>query len=388
MKGKIVVNNNEILYPSFKFERKTKAFNKYILGFVALISMFTVTILVLAMFHTFMCNYLNLVSTFIQDNFIIFGLLPAIIFIVLSYKIGQWLLALMCSYKFEDGKIIKGKIQKANKVKGLDLTIDATLLTNMIKNIDNSSIVVASNAASNLNNIIKLISLNTNPEFVKQYFDTDLYKKKVYDNPKLVKTTKYSLIYTCDNKKKLVIPKIYEGICDVENKKESSFIGRILKKSAIVFVIALIIAIFDLSIGYSKNNEYISNISNVQMSIEKSLKDYGYTLNKVNEKLFIFTKDIGNGEKTSEVKYYFGKNGNITKADVQLYYNSNSKNVENELLYIISTLNDNFNNNNINDFIDLVQENMNGHYKYGKLKSENYTLTLSRSSGYVDIHSY
>lgn len=386
------MENNEkkidIFYPSFKFEKKTKAFNKYIWWFVSLISMFTVSILVFAFFHTFMCYFLELVSTFIQDNLIFIILLPIIMYIGLSYQFLLWLMSLMTSYKFEDGKIIKGKIQKADKVKGLNLAIDAVALTNMIKNISNSSSVVASNAVSNLNNIFNLISLNTKPEFVEHYFDTELYKKKVYENPKLVRTTKYSLIYECDNNKKLVIPKIYEGICDTENQKESSFIGRIFKKSAIVFIIVLIIAIVDLSAGYNINNEYVSSISNVKNTIEQEFNYYGYTSKKINEKMYRFTKELGNGDRTSEVSYYFDKNGNIKDVDIQLYYNSTSENIENELTYIISTINDKFDSNEVNDFIDLVKENLAGNYEYGNLKSENYKLTLSRSSGYVDIHSY
>lgn len=386
------MENNEkkidIFYPSFKFERRTKAFNKYIWWFVSLISMFTVSLLVFTMFHTFMCWFLNLVSTFIQDNFTFIVFIPIIMYSGLSYQFLQWLRGLMTSYKFEDGKIIKGKIQKADKVKGLNLAIDAVALTNMIKNINNSSSVVASNAVSNLNNIFNLISLNTKPEFVEQYFDTELYKKKVYENPKLVRTTKYSLIYVCDNNKKLVIPKIYEGMCDTESQKESSFIGRILKRSAIVFIIALIIAIVDLSAGYNINNEYVSSISNVKNTIEQEFNYYGYTSKKINEKMYRFTKKLENGDRTSKVSYYFDKNGNIKDVDIQLYYNSTSENIESELTYIISTINADFDSKEVSTFIDLVKENLTGNYKYGNLKSENYKLTLSRSSGYVDIHSY
>lgn len=386
------MENNEkktnIFYPSFIFEKRTKAFNKYIWWFVSLISIFTISLLIFTMFHTFMCWFLNLVSTFIQDNFTIIVFLPIIIYIVLSYQFFQWLTSLMTSYKFEEGKIIKGKIQKADKVNGIDLVIDTALLANMINNISNSSSVVASNATSNLNKITNLIRLNINPEFVEKYFDTELYKKQVYENPKLVRTTKYSLIYECDNNKKLVIPKIYEGICDTDNQKESSFIGRILIKSAIVFIIALIIAVVDLSIGYHNNKEYVSSISNVKSTIEQKFNYYGYTSKKINEKMYRFTKELENGDRTSEVSYYFDKNGNVKDVDIQLYYNSTSKNVDNELTYIISTINDKFDSNEVSNFINLVKENIAGNYKYGNLKSENYKLILSRSSGYVDIHNY
>ena len=386
------MENNEkktnIFYPSFIFEKRTKAFNKYIWWFVSLISIFTISLLIFTMFHTFMCWFLNLVSTFIQDNFTIIVFLPIIIYIVLSYQFFQWLTSLMTSYKFEEGKIIKGKIQKADKVNGVDLVIDTALLANMINNISNSSSVVASNATFNLNKITNLIRLNINPEFVEKYFDTELYKKQVYENPKLVRTTKYSLIYECDNNKKLVIPKIYEGICDTDNQKESSFIGRILIKSAIVFIIALIIAVVDLSIGYHNNKEYVSSISNVKSTIEQKFNYYGYTSKKINEKMYRFTKELENGDRTSEVSYYFDKNGNVKDVDIQLYYNSTSKNVDNELTYIISTINDKFDSNEVSNFINLVKENIAGNYKYGNLKSENYKLILSRSSGYVDIHNY
>lgn len=381
------MENNEkkinIFYPSFKFEKKTKAFNKYIWFFVSVLSAFSVGLLVFTIFHAIICSILNIVSSFIVDNIGNIGFLPVIMCIVLGYQFVQILLILMTSYKFEDGKIIKGMIKNVDKVKGIDLAIDAALLT-----IDNSSSVVASNAASNLGELARLIGLNTNPEFVQKYFDTELYKKKVYENPQLVKTTKYSLIYTCDNKKKLVIPKIYEGICDVESNKESSFIGRILKRSVIVFFIALIISIIDLSVAYSKNDEYITSITNVKNTIQQEINYYGYTSKKINEQVYKFTKEIGNGERISEVKYYFDKNGKVKEINIQLYYNSTSKNVENELEYIISTINDEFNSNEVEDFINLVKENIAGNSKYGNLKSENYKLTLGRSNGYIDVHSY
>ena len=183
-------NKSNIFFPSFKIERKTKAFNKYIWWFVALISMFSVSLVLLCMFHTFLCWFLNIVSSFIHDNFIFVTFIPVILYILLSYQFLKFLSSLMTSYKFEDDQIIKGKIQKSNKIKGTDLIIDTILVTNMLKNVSNSSKVVASNTASNMNNILNLIRLNTKKEFVQKYFDTELYKKEVYKNPKLIKENK------------------------------------------------------------------------------------------------------------------------------------------------------------------------------------------------------
>ena len=292
----------------------------------------------------------------------------------------------MTSYKFEDEQITKGIIQKSSKVKGTDLIIDTVLVTSMLKNVSNSSKVVASNTASNMNNIINLIRLNTKKEFVQKYFDTELYKKEVYKNPKLIKENKYSLIYTCDNKKKLVIPKIYDGICDVDNKKETSFLFRIAIRSVIVFVIALFISIADLVIGYSNNTQNITTISNEVHILQENLTSYGYTCEKVNEKMYTFSKSVG--EKTSKISYYLDKNGNIDDVNIQLYYNSNYPNIEKELIYIISTINDEFNSSDISEFVSLVHQNIQGNLEYGSLRGRNYKLTLGTSQGYIDIHSY
>ena len=379
-------NKSNIFFPSFKIERKTKAFNKYIWWFVALISMFSVSLVLLCMFHTFLCWFLNIVSSFIHDNFIFVTFIPVILYILLSYQFLKFLSSLMTSYKFEDDQIIKGKIQKSNKIKGTDLIIDTILVTNMLKNVSNSSKVVASNTASNMNNILNLIRLNTKKEFVQKYFDTELYKKEVYKNPKLIKENKYSLIYTCDNKKKLVIPKIYDGICDVDNEKETSFLFRIAIRSVIVFVIALFISIADLVIGYSNNTQNITTISNEVHILQENLTSYGYTCEKVNEKMYTFSKSVG--EKTSKISYYLDKNGNIDDVNIQLYYNSNYPNIEKELIYIISTINDEFNSSDISVFVTLVHQNIQGNLEYGSLRGRNYKLTLGTSQGYIDIHSY
>ena len=381
-------NNNVIFCPSFEFEKKTKAFNKYIWWFVSLISLFTIDLLIFVFFDSFMCYFLKLVSTFIQDNFLTFIILPIVIFILLSYQFYQFLTSLKISYKFEDGKIIKGTIQKTNKIKKSDLVIETASLINMANNINNASIVTNNMAILNLNNVLNLINFNTNPEFVKQYFDTDLYKKKIYENPQLIKTTKYSLIYLCDNNKKLIIPKIYDGICNTENLKESSFIGRIIKKSAIIFFIALIFSIFDLSIGFNSNNKYLDNISSEQKNLDQNFNYYGYKSLKINETLYKFEKELDDGDRISEVSYHLDKNGNIESVDIQLYYDYNSNNVESELEYIISTINDKFDGDEVVHFIDLVKENLAGNYQYGTLKSKNYKLILSRSNGYIDIHNY
>ncbi len=371
--------NNNIFYPSFKFERKTKALNISVWGFVGLISMFS-TFLFVIVPYLFLSDFFDIVSAFILDNLGIVMVTYIIIF-ALIFGIGlyKFLITPLYSYKFEDNKIIKGRIINSEKIKGKDLAFDAIMTTYMAENITNSTSVMAGNAAINMNTIDNLTKLNTNQEFVNKFFDTDIYKKKIYNNPKLIKETKYSLIYICDGNKKLVIPKLYEGMNITKNNgSESSLLSRVLVRSLIVLCIFFIFSMIDLFIGISNNNKNKSNINNTCEFIQTNLNNYGYSINRNCN----FEKIVSN-TRTSTIKYNINKNGNITKVDLDLYYDISSYS-DDELKYIISTLNTDFSNDEINNFIEKVNSCVNGDCSYTKLKS----LRIDLSGGFVNIHNY
>lgn len=92
----------------------------------------------------------------------------------------------------------------------------------MAKNVLNGSKVSAANGIKNMFAILELISLNMQKGFAHQFFFTELYKRKEYCNPRLVKESKYFYTYLCEGKK-LKIRKIYTGMDkDVQNAKEVS----------------------------------------------------------------------------------------------------------------------------------------------------------------------
>ena len=92
----------------------------------------------------------------------------------------------------------------------------------MAKNVLNGSKVSAANGIKNMFAILELISLNMQEGFAHQFFFTELYKRKEYCNPRLVKESKYFYTYLCEGKK-LKIRKIYTGMDkDVQNAKEVS----------------------------------------------------------------------------------------------------------------------------------------------------------------------
>lgn len=375
---------NNIFVISLKLESKTKALSKTLWGPACLISIFSLGIIYCL--HLMLCSLLNVVSTVTLDNITIFvGLI--LLFVVISMiKITKFLDTLMSSYKFEDNRIIKGKITNTNEVNGESLVLDTIVTAYMSSNIGNSNKVHNANTIRGIYELIKLIELNTNREFVEEYFDTELYKKKIYNNPKLYKETKYSLIYTCDNKKKLVIPKIYEGMNITQNnQKESPIIGRTLIRVWLIFLILLGLSFADLLIGYKNNPNYISNINNKYSYIENGLKLYGYTSEKRSELCYEFRKEISD-KKKSTVKYIFDKMGNIDKVEVQLYFD-NTMYVDQELDFILKSLDDHFTNNEIDEFISKVNLCISGNCSYGKLTSGKNLLRIDRSDGFIDVHN-
>ncbi len=374
-------NKGKIFCPSFEVERKTKALNKYVSPFVAVISMFTVGCGILA-FYTFMTSFLGLVTY----NFFVYIFVPVAMFVILVYKMIQMELALRDSYKFEDGKIIRGRIQLIRNTSDLDNIIDSALVIDALKNIGDYNVVSRNFSIINIKIIINSIKLNMDKEFTEKFFDTELYDKKEYNNPKLIGENQKSLIYMCDNNEKLVIPKIYNGMCDIKGGNEISFGARVIVGAIIVFIIAFVISIIDLSVRYVQNPQYVSNINVSKDRLKDNYLNFGYVADNFNEEVCTYIKENTDQFKTSEVKYYFDKNGNVEDVDIQLYYEENSKNVEEELRYIISTLDAKFNSSAIDNFVNIVNDNLNGNQRYGKLVSNKYSLSISRSGKYIQIN--
>lgn len=360
-----MIPENRIYIPSFEFERKTKAFNKMIWGFVAMISAFTVTFPVGIMhlaFSSINSDMYGFVTVMLHSQIVSILLmsLPTVAFLVLAYQLYQFCASLSCSYVFTGNQIIKGQIIAANDVSGGELVSDALTVSYMAANIGNHNRVAAASAGRGIFRTIKLIKLNTNPEFVYKFFYTNLYVRIVYTNPKLIKETKYSLVYCCDNKRKLVIPKIYPGICREPEGKPSSFKWRIIQRSLIVFVTCALIAMTDLYIGavcgVEKNAEIVANISKTHSQISEDLGRFGYTgeLNKMNCR---FTKKVCEDNYTSLVWYFYDKKGNVKDARIDIVFEK-TEIPEEEITFVMESLGDTFTATQISEFLDIVEECM------------------------------
>lgn len=356
-----------VLIPSFKFEKKTGAFNRYLLPFVAFISMFTVSVFIGGFVVAFFSSFLNL--PVLHSLGYIFVPIAAFVFSI-GLQI-RFLQLLLTAYKIEGNRIICARIVRGRKADGLRGKIP--------------DMVVAVLIGPQLRGWIRLVRLNLRPGFAEQYFDTELYAKKEYLNPRLMKETKHEIVYLCENNKTLRIPKIYEGLCRTEGKERKSFGVRIVLVSILVFLAALAIAVTDLAISRNKTvNEYEPKIEETKEEMQTELADYGYEQERSSVTSSTFRKKVG--DRYSEVRYTYDKNGKIKKVDVQLYFKADSVGYEEEIRAVVATMNAGFDEKELDEFIEAVGKILGGEYAHYRLKSEKCILTLGTSGEYVDIH--
>lgn len=376
------MNTNKISIPSFEVERCTQALNKTLYGFVGLISMFTVGGVVFVS-HLMFADVFNITSTFMSDHMSLMTSL--IMFFAVIFGIGLfnfWHL-LLHSYEISSEKIVKGRIMNFDHVISRNLALKTSLTIYMVANIGNASKVRNANTLKNISGIIKLISYNMKQSFVDEFFHTDIYKKKEYLNPQLIKETKHYYVYRCDNQKKVKIHKIYTGMLAVDNsKKHPSMIKRVITRSLLVMLTFALLSTVDLVIGANNNEENIGNIHQTVSEIERNLEEFGYTAKKYNEKTYYFEKKASSS-RTSHIKYSFNVKGEIEDVDFEVYYNSNSLDMSSELEYIISSTTKNFSDAEILAFIENVQRTIDGEFAYDKLGS----IVLGTSGGHAHIHN-
>ncbi|MCI8271903.1 MAG: hypothetical protein HFG16_06290 [Erysipelotrichaceae bacterium] len=379
--------NRKIFVPSFKLERKTRALNRALWGFVGLISMFTYSFLVVIL-HLMFSSIWNVEHTWISDHIIFAMLIPMIIFIAMfGTGLYRFFDMLLHSYKFEGDRIIKGKIIRPDKGKITELAADVAVTGYKIKNMDDPSTAVPLGAAVDLYKTHNLIKLNTDEEFVNRFFDTEVYRKTTYDQTKLIKETKYSFIYSSQNNGTLVIPKLYEGMdIHTNSSKECSILIRVVSKSFIIWLLCFIVSMIDLSVGMNDHANYKSNgtipaTSAVCSDIQMHLDAYGYMVKK---DCSFEKKDPD--DKISVIRYDIDKQGNIKKVDINLYYNKETYNEE-ELKQIIYLLDEHPSATKIDEFIAQVGACVNGDFSYGKITVGKHTLKIGLSSDYINIYS-
>lgn len=334
--------------PSFETEKYTHAFGKTLWWIVSLISMFTVGVGVTAI-GLCSASVLKITSTVLQDcTAVILILFFTLMLIIYFIGLLRFALVLTTSYKFDGNTIIKGTIA----TKG---------------------------------GLISKITANTDYEFVKTYFDTDRYKKTIYENAVLIGETKRYLKYN-SNGKTIKILKIYDSMPDLriaENTVKKSVAGRVITRAVLVFAVFLALEITDLCIGYNKNDTLNSTISENNAAIEQILTENGYSMQKMSNTVYLYTRSTSDNSHTSELRIVYDKNGNVDKAETEIFIENESDISALEKLLKVFCKSE-----NTDEFIKSVQKQLDGEVSNAKLTLDNgQTLRLGKSGGYTEVHT-
>ena len=334
--------------PSFETEKHTHAFGAMLWWAVSLISMFTVGTGVTAIG---LCgaSVLKITSTFLQDNtIIVLMLFFAVAIIIFFIGLLRFASVLTTSYKFDGNTIIKGTLAARG-------------------------------------GLISKITANTDFEFVRANFDTDRYKKTIYENAVLTGETKRYLKYS-SNGRTIKILKIYDSMPDLriaENTVKKSVASRVIKRAALVFAIFLALEITDLCIGYGKNDEVNGNISQSNATAEKILTENGFTMQKISNIVYLYTKSTADNSRTSKLRIVYNKSGNIDKSEVEMFIES-----KNDILALENLLKVFCKSQSTDEFISAVRKQLDGKSANAKLTLDNgQVLRLGTSGGYTEVHT-
>lgn len=334
--------------PSFETEKHTHAFGAMLWWAVSLISMFTVGTGVTAI-GLCSASVLKITSTFLQDNTAIaLMLFFAVAIIIFFIGLLRFASVLTTSYKFDGNTIIKGTLAARG-------------------------------------GLISKITANTDFEFVRANFDTDRYKKTIYENAVLTGETKRYLKYS-SNGRTIKILKIYDSMPDLriaENTVKKSVASRVIKRAALVFAIFLALEITDLCIGYGKNDEVNGNIFQSNATVEKILAENGFTMQKISNIVYLYTKPTADNSRTSKLRIVYNKSGNIDKTEVEMFIES-----ENDILALENLLKVFCKSQSTDEFISDVRKQLDGESANAKLTLDNgQVLRLGTSGGYTEVHT-
>lgn len=381
------MKEDKILIPSFEVERHTQSLNRSLWGFVAVISMFTVGVIVFIS-HLMFVSVLGLTETFLSEHTILGEMIPMVVFaIIFGIGVYDFLNHFLHSYIINDDRIVKGRIIDAGRVKGSDVALKAAISTYMLANIDDGAKVNGANGIGNLVAVLGLARRNMDQTFVDNFFHTDLYKKKEYLHPHLIKETKHYYLFSCDKNKKIRIDKMYTGMdASEKNHGRSSIVKRVIIRSLLVFLVFGMLSGIDLAVGASRNKENKDNIQSTVTELEENLNVFGYTKNKVGEKFFRFEKVVSS-EHTSYINCSIDSDGSIDEVKFEVYYNVDSGDIGPELSYIIKSSTDDFSEEQIGPFLENVQKIIHGEHTYDKLESKSSKIVLGTSIGYAHIHN-
>lgn len=392
---------------SFELERTTRAANILVSAFILFISMFILFLpIVLISCITSILGYIQIYT--IQVLVVLMSLI--MIFMVISSILMLKIIpSLMSAYRIEEDAIVCGVLRKVPRYAEknnhkVNLVTNAAL---MVALKDSDSYIESRRAYTAIkgsSNIFKLIKQNTDPYFVKEFFDTECFNKKIYYNPVLVKTTKYAYIYKCDNKKRLVIRKLYSNMGSIGAYKPRSLKQRMILPVLLVVLLTSILTggtIYAHMVGTNAYNDV------TMLDIESKIETYVSQFENIGYELDSFEKNSNTGfyqikfryhcnEDTDDsvVSYRFGYDGKIKLNNIYLYIHGDerdgNRDLNNELNILLNFPSEQFSENNIDELILGIQDAIDDKIKIKQVNSDDgdFGIIIKRFDSCVCVYKH
>ena len=380
---------NHVKIPSFALERQTRGLNRELWGFVGVISLFTVGCGVKILFYMIRAIMPNPpVVPFWAD---LTETLTDIIVFSLMFGIGLicFLQKLMTAYVFEEGQIVRGRIVSKGHVSTGDLTAQAASAAGMLAGMTGSAgsdATVLAYDLGRMHSVLSMIHANMTPGFADAFWGTDLYRKKVYRNPRLLKRGKYTDTYLCEGNKKLRINRIYTGTTPaVPSHRGPSIAARVAGRSLLVLLLCFSLSLAGFFFEVHATGTHTETMQDALAPLEEQFTSFGYTVKSEKEDCIYLQKEVSS-DRTSYIKITINRQGKILSTGFQFYYNQFTDETEKELRYILSIVVPESTEAERDEFIRCTEKTVQGEYTYDKISTESDSILIGTSDGYADIH--
>lgn len=168
-----------------------------------------------------------------------------------------------------------------------------------------------------------------------------------------------------------------------ENAVKKSVAVRVFARAVLIFAIFLALEITDLCIGYAKNDTVNNAISESNAIVEEILTENGYSVQKISNTVFLYSKSTTDNSRTSQLKIIYDKSGNIDRSETEMFIEN-----ENDISALEKLLNIFCKSQSTEEFVTAVRKQLDGETSNAKLTLDNgQTLRLGKSGGYTEIHT-
>ncbi len=355
MQNSPYVSGSKVYSPSFEHEKKTRYFGLSAWAIGAMIAFF-INALLFFFFYSFFIEKYNLIG--ILKNDVVFNLLLSLVLLLPGIiAVAKIRATMMISYRIKAGRIIKGSIRRNANFERKRKELDSRgLLSAKLA----SAFLNGGSTFSKISRVNRAVIHNLDAVFASEYFDDDeVYKKRIYNNPKFVKETRKYLIYKTDTKK-IKIPKIYPELGRGEYRVHGGIMKRAFRRALIVLLVVNFIFITDLTFNSDMYSDRFEIASSENRALIEGFSKFSYHEYESSDHMRLsFSKTLENG-RISIIDYYRGIDVRIEKVDAGMVFEVGDKSAFEEVKFFVKTIPYRFDEKEIKSFYSKLQESMSG----------------------------